>query len=218
MKRNLGLFLFVAALTLAILACGGGGESPTNPDSDVLFEDNFSDQSKNWDSVRIEGEGITDYEGETYQIRVDTANTDVWANPEGQSFTDAQVQVDATKQAGSTDNNDFGVICRYKDESNFYFFIISSDGYYGIGKVIGGIQELIGTDSMMPSDRIKIGDATNEIRGVCVGNKLSLYVNGQLVDEQEDASFTQGNVGLIAGTFDETYTDILFDNFKVMKP
>jgi hypothetical protein len=168
--------------------------------------------------VNVEGEGITDYADNNYEIRVDTANTDVWANPEGQSFTDVRVEVKAQKVTGGTDNNDFGVVCRYKDESNFYFFIISSDGYYGIGKVKDGTQELIGMDSMLPSDKINLSDATNEIRGDCIGSTLTLYVNGQQVDSQTDTDFTDGNVGLIAGTFEETYTDILFDDFVVRKP
>ena len=162
MKIKLRLFLFVAALALAVLACGGGADAPEAQDSNVLFQDDFSNKSGDWDTVRREGEGITDYEGEAYQIRVDTVNTDVWANPGDLSFGDVRVEVKATKQAGGTDNNDFGVICRYKDESNFYFFIISSDGYYGIGKVKDGAQELIGMDNMMPSDAINIGDQSNQ--------------------------------------------------------
>lgn len=218
MKIKLRLFLFVAALALAVLACGGGADAPEAQDSNVLFQDDFSNKSGDWDTVRREGEGITDYEGEAYQIRVDTVNTDVWANPGDQSFGDVRVEVKATKQAGGTDNNDFGVICRYKDESNFYFFIISSDGFYGIGKVKDGAQELIGMDNMMPSDAINIGDQSNQLRADCKGTTLTLNVNGQEVDSQTDADFTEGNVGLLAGTFEEIYTDILFDDFKVTKP
>lgn len=218
MKLNLRLLSFVAVLGLVILACGGGVDAPAAQDSDIIFQDDFSNKSNNWDEVRIEGEGLTDYEGEAYQIRVDTVNTDVWANPEDQSFTNVRVEVQATKQAGGTDNNDFGLICRYQDESNFYFFIISSDGYFGIGKVKDGAQELIGNDNMMPSDAINQGDAVNQIRADCNGTILTLYVNGQEVDSQIDSDFTAGNVGLIAGTFEDTYTDILFDNFTVKKP
>ena len=218
MKHNLRLFFFVTVLALVILACGGGGDSPAAQDDNVLFQDDFSNKSNNWDQVNIEGEGITDYLDGAYQIRVATVNTDVWANPEGQTFTNVRVEVQATKVAGGTDNNDFGVICRYKDESNFYFFYISSDGYYGICKVKDGTQQLIGTEDLLPTDKINLGDASNQIRGDCNGSTLTLYVNGQQVDSQTDTDFTAGNVGLIAGTFEEVYTDITFDNFKVLKP
>lgn len=218
MNRNLRLFAIITILALSILACGGGGDAPEAQDANILFQDDFSNKDGEWDQVNVDGEGITDYSNDAYQIKVETANTDVWANPDGQSFTNVRVEVSAQKVAGGTDNNDFGVICRYKDESNFYFFIISSDGYYGIGKVIGGAQELIGMDSMLPSDAIIGGDATNTIRGDCIGDTLTLFVNGEQVDSQTDADLKEGNVGLMAGTFDETYTEILFDDFVVRKP
>lgn len=192
--------------------------SQSSQEDGILFQDDFSDASGNWDQVRIEGEGITDYENGAYRIRVDTVDTDVWANPEGQSFTNVRIDVEATKQAGSVDNNDFGILCRYLDEQNFYFFIISSDGYYAIGKVKNGDQELISGENMIPHEAILLGDATNQIRAECDQEKLALYINGQKVDSQTDADFTEGNVGLIAGTFSEVYVDVFFDNFVVTTP
>ena len=44
---------------------------------------------------------------------------------------DTIVEVDTYWAAGTFDN-DFGVICRYQDTSNFYFGAISSDGYAAI--------------------------------------------------------------------------------------
>jgi hypothetical protein len=38
------------------------------------------------------------------------------------------------------------------------------------------------------------------------------------VDEQEDSTLTSGDVGLMAGTFSNPGTDILFDNFVVRQP
>ena len=35
-------------------------------------------------------------------------------------------------QERGPDDNDFGIICRYIDDNQFYYAIISSDGYYGI--------------------------------------------------------------------------------------
>jgi hypothetical protein len=47
---------------------------------------------------------------------------------------------------------------------------------------------------------------------------LTLYVNGDQVYSVEDASYASGDVGLIAGTFEETGADIRFDNFTVREP
>ncbi len=203
-------------LVLVSLACslGSSGEETVQP-SNILFEDDFSDTSSGWDRVDVD-EQTTDYANGVYRILVNEDNTDVWANP-GLSYNDVRIEVDATK-AGGSDDNDFGVICRYQDVENFYYFVISSDGYYGIFKTVNGEQILIGTENMPPSDAIKLGNTTNHLSAECVGNKLSMYANGVKLDEFEDTDFTSGDVGLIAGTYDTPGTEIHFDNFEVLQP
>jgi hypothetical protein len=190
-------------------------EVPTAVDSSVLFSDDFSDSDSGWDRVQAE-EGITDYENGAYRIFVDQALHDYWANP-GRSFGDVRVEVDATK-IGGPDNNDFGVICRYQDNNNFYAFLISSDGYYAIMKYTGGSSETLGTDGMLSTDAVNLGASTNTVRADCVGDTLSLYANGTLLHSVSDAAFASGDVGLIAGTFDEPGADIAFDSFLVLRP
>jgi hypothetical protein len=220
MKRFIPI---LCMLMLASLACSipfSGGSDSSDPAStqlpeNILFQDDFSDPSSGWDRIN-QSDGITDYADGVYRIFVNTVNTDIWSNP-GLDFGDVRVEVDATK-VGGNDNNDFGVICRYQDSDNYYFFIASSDGYYGIGRFVGGKQELIGVESMPPSEVIKKGDATNHLRADCIGSKLSLFVNDQFLTQVEDTAFTSGDVGLLAGSLDSPGVDIHFDNFKALKP
>jgi hypothetical protein len=191
-----------------------GNEAEPLPEG-VLFVDDFSDTSSGWDRVDVE-EGITDYGDGVYRIFVNTDNTDQWANP-GQDFTDTTIEVEATK-VGGPDDNDFGVICRYDDTENFYFFIISSDGFYATGRVIDGTQELLSDSDMMENDAIYIGNVTNNIQVDCVGSRLTFSVNGTQLVAVEDTAFSSGDVGLIAGTFDTPGADIYFDNFVVREP
>ncbi|GAB4532548.1 MAG: hypothetical protein Fur0018_21240 [Anaerolineales bacterium] len=215
------LLAAVLVLVLSSLACqainiGQQSVPPvSNTSSNLLFQDDFSSSSSGWDIVRVD-DGITDYENNAYRIFVNLANNDVWANP-GLSFTDVRIEVDATK-IGGPDDNDFGVQCRYKDTDNFYFFIISSDGYYGIGKVFNGEQSLIGMESLATSDVIHQGQATNHIAAECKGDQLTLWVNGVELYSVQDSEFSSGDVGLMAGTFDTVGTDISFDNFVVKQP
>jgi hypothetical protein len=218
------LLLFALAMLAALLACNGASPSTDGgsdageeaaPPSNVLFQDDFSDTDSGWDRVNAP-EGVTDYVDGAYRIYTNAANTDVWANP-GLDFTDVRIEVDATK-VGGDDNNDYGVLCRYQDSENFYFLLISSDGYYGVGIVQNGEQTLIKDEAMPPSDKITTGNAVNHLRADCIGSKLALYVNGELMGEYEDATFTSGDVGLLAGAFETAGTDIHFDNFVVSKP
>lgn len=216
MKTRIGFSLLALLLTLS--ACSlpkfGPGEAE-QPTSSVLFQDDFSDPLSGW--ARIEdAEDITDYHDGQYMIYVGATNRDVWANP-GLEFTDSFNEVEATKIAGDN-NNVFGLICRYQDVENFYFFVISSDGYYGIGKMSGGTQMLIGTQSMPPSEIIVQGQGTNHIRAGCVGSTLTLIVNGETLAEYEDTEFTSGDVGLLAGSFNNPGTEIYFDNFQALRP
>jgi hypothetical protein len=218
MKNKLYIFLLIAMLVLATIACGIGNNAEPEPEpmpAGVLFQDDFSDTSSGWDRVDV-SEGITDYADGIYRIFVNTDNTDVWANP-GLDFTDTSIAVEATK-VGGPDDNDFGVICRYEDNENFYFFIISSDGFYAVGKVVDGVQELLGETEMMSGESIKKGSVTNDIQVECVGSRLTLSVNGTQLTSVEDTTFTSGDVGLVAGTFEEPGTDIQFDNFIVREP
>jgi len=183
---------------------------------DLLFKDGFSHTRSGWDRVQ-KGDYIADYAEGVYRIYVSKPNVDIWSSPD-LSFEDAIIQVDATKGGGPDDNN-FGIFCRMDENaSRFYYFVISSDGYYGIGKMTGGQQILLGDDVMQPSEHIHQGYAQNHIQAECVGERLSLSVNGNQIAEVIDQEYSAGQVGLLAGSFDTPGVDIYFDDFLVTKP
>jgi len=43
-------------------------------------------------------------------------------------------------------------------------------------------------------------------------------VNGELIAEASDSTFSNGDIGLIVGSFDEPGVDIWFDNLSVKNP
>jgi hypothetical protein len=184
--------------------------------SKVLLSDDFSGTNNNWDR-HSDTNITTDYYNSAYRILVNVVNYDAWANPDELSFTDVQVETDATKNAGP-DTNDYGIICRYSSKEKYYYGLISSDGYYGIYKKQADGGHQLGQGGEQLSEKILTGAATNHIRFDCVGSTFSLYANGILLEQETDTSYKNGNVGLIAGTYTETGVDILFDNFFVYKP
>lgn len=180
----------------------------------LLFED-FSVLNSRWNLAQAE-EGKTDLNGGQLKITVNEANFDLWSNP-GLDYEDVKIEVDATKLSGPEDNR-MGIQCRYADPDNYYFAIISSDGYYGIGKVVDGSQTLLPENGMRPSQTIYAGKAVNHIRFDCVGTKLTLYVNGDYVDSVDDNDLIDGDVGLMAGTFKQKGVEVTFDNLLVLTP
>jgi zinc-ribbon domain len=191
------------------------GSIPTavNP---IIFSDDFSNPNSGWDRIN-DTDYYTDYYNNAYRITINSSMYDSWANPDDNVFSNVSIEVDATKNGGP-DDNDFGVICRYQSVDKFYYAVISSDGYFGITKVTSASSTLLGRDNLEASDAINQGFATNHIRFDCNGNVLTLYVNGQQIDQQTDSDYSTGNVGLLAGTYDTPGTDILFDNFIIYQP
>jgi hypothetical protein len=214
-------FLPVVVLALAMLACQaisapnqGDSQQPT-PEQVVLYEDNFDDPNSGWLRQR-DADGITDYDQGGYRIKVDIVEWFFWVESR-RTFTDVQIDVDVTK-LGGPDENEMGVICRYVDEQNFYFFSITSDGFYGVTKLINDEYEFVGMTELKPSQAINRGTASNHLQAICNGSSLRFYVNGKLVADVQDASFTSGDIGLLAGTTETPGADILFDNLIVHRP
>jgi hypothetical protein len=210
------LCLALAALACKTLAPASQPAQTQTPGAHrPLYSDDFSDPSSGWNRVTAE-RGQSDYADGVYRIFVDEPNVDIWSLA-GQKFGNVSVEVDAYKVGGQRDNR-FGLICRAISPDSFYAFIVSSDGYYGIGKIKGQEYRLIGMDALQPSDAIHQGSALNSLRADCNGDTLTLYANGVKLAEVKDSEFAFGDVGLIAGTYDTAGTDIRFDNFSVRLP
>ena len=194
----------------------GGAPIESPPSSGPLFQDDFSDPSSGW--TRADKDTyITDYANGAYRFYVKPDNYSVWSTAPGVTVDDASIEVEATKTAGPDDAN-FGIVCRYVDADNFYFLMITSDGYAAIYKLKAGGWTLLSGDELQFSDAILPGDATNVIRADCIGSTVSLTVNGELLMEVEDTDFESGSVGLLAGTNTAGGADIVFDNFIVTQP
>lgn len=204
-------------------AGGGGNTQPTvgggSNGQQILFQDDFSNTNSGWDHSATQN-GTTDYANGGYEIHVTAITMTKWANSSQVFQNDVRIEVDATK-IGGPDDNAFGVICRYLDKDNYDFFYISSDGYVGIGMNIAGTRTLISDSSgnMTTDSSVTQGAATNHLRADCIGNTLTLFVNGTQVATATDSTFTTGgDAGLIAMTYKVDGTDIMFNNLFVYKP
>ena len=207
--RGLLLVLLLSACQSSMIA-----NLVTQP-GEALYHDDFSDPGSGWPQT-VNANGSLGYANGAYRVLVQSTGYSLWA-VSGQSYGDASVQADAARLAGPVSNR-FGLICRYQDANNFYMFIISSDGYYAIGKIRNGKASLPGQAMMTYSSFIKQNGAAAHLRFDCVGNTLTGAVNGQPIVLIHDADLADGEAGLIAGTFDEGGADIAFDNFVVYKP
>ncbi|MBI5838647.1 MAG: hypothetical protein HZB19_00965 [Chloroflexi bacterium] len=207
-------------LVLTALACAGLPSTPTAlqdagvASGNILFQDDFARPVTGWDRSQADG-GMMDYDGGGYRFLVNELNMNFWSTPH-QNFADVRIEVDSGKLNGP-DENRIGLICRFTG-NDYYFFLISSDGFYGIGIFTGGKAILLGQSEMQASANIRTGMAINHLRADCAGDKLTLYINGFETASVQDSTLTSGDIGLLAGTFAQPGVDVIFDNFVVMKP
>lgn len=213
MLKRLPLLVVLVLLT----ACG---PSPALADwlaapGDVLYREDFADPASGWPQGATP-DGVLGYDGGGYRILLQVPAHSLWATP-GLDLDDVHIEVDAGK-LGGPDINRIGLVCRYTDEDHYYFFIISSDGFYAIGKMQPDRLALIGQAEMHFSEHIRTGAAVNHLRADCVGDRLSFYVNGVAVAFGQDADYPRGDIGLLAGSFDDPGVDVIFDDLVIYKP
>lgn len=209
MQKNPFAFLIFIFLLAACQAA-----KPTPQPGDSLFFDDFSNPGSGWEHF-ASAEGTMDYDGNGYRFLVNGLQTNFWSTP-GRSFGDVRLEVDVAK-VGGPDENRIGLLCRFI-ENNYYFFMVSSDGYYTIGKYIGKSIIQLNQSQMQYSEAVHTGLAVNHLRADCIGSGLTFYINGIPVAQAQDADFPQGEVGLLAGTFSQPGVDVIFDNFVVVQP
>ena len=183
-----------------------------NP-GDVLYQEQFESNTTGWARIANDN-GIMDYDGGGYRILVRQPKLNIWSTSE-KDFGDVRLEADVIKLNGP-DENRMGLICRYQG-GDYYFFIISNDGYYVIGKFIGGLTVLLGQSEMQASVAIQTS-TMNHLRADCIGDKLTFYINFTEVASATDTDFPSGDVGVLAGAFAEPGVDVMFDNFVVIQP
>jgi len=133
-----------------------------------------------------------------------------------QYFTDCIIDVDMKLISGSLDNWQT-VIFRQVDDDNYYTAEISADGYYEMQRWINGT--LLSLVNPTSSSYIHQGyDVVNSVHIECIGNSFSLSVNGHLLVEVTDNTFTGGDIGLDVIVLSGSSTEVAFDNLMVTEP
>jgi len=204
-----------AIIEAQILELQGEQQQEINEDG-LLFFDDFSNADSGWYS-NGDPALVSYYDEEGYRLIHPQPNAAGWVLP-GRLFNNISIDV-VTEKQGGVDDNFFGLMCRVQGttgSASFYIFMISSDGYYGIGKRVGGGDlVLIGQKKMKANIAINKGEAINQIFVECDQDRLTLTVNGKLVAEEYDSDLSTGQIGLVVGTFSDGGTNVLFSDLSV---
>jgi hypothetical protein len=215
MKVSFSFLLMAFTLCCGLSACKGTPASGT-----VLLQDDFSTNQLQW-NTQIAPDSETRLAEGVFEIEVLGSQLNVWASPAKQTFSAVSINVTAASPSGVLENG-FGVLCGLQDAEHFFFFLISSDGYYGIGQRKAGKTVYLHDSSgdMSPSPYILPAPQANLLQATCNGTQLSLRVNGQNLAEIEltDGQVPKGEVALLAKSLFEGGFTAQFDNLTITQP
>ena len=114
-------------------------------------------------------------------------------------FDDFALEIDAHQISGP-ETGSAGLIFRFQDHDNFYFFMVDGQGRYTVGGNSEGDWDTLIDPEWESADAIKAGEDTNHLMVVCRGTEIELYANDELLITLDDDSFSSGKVGVIAET------------------
>lgn len=184
------------------------------PKPKILFQDDFSGDT-GWFTDRDEDKGF-EFTRDGYLISVNILKAPIWSIRE-REMSSVRIEVDGTILSGAEDGY-YGVVCRHLDSDNYYALVVSGDGSYGIAKSDAGMYSFVATGQAPETVLARGRNATNRVRGECVGDKITLYANDQELLAIQDPDFEIGYTGVIAGTRLSGPISVLFDNFVIYKP
>lgn len=183
----------------------------TTPTPLVLFADDFSDPSSGWNIFKSD-DVIREYVDDEFRTFVDNAKNK-YRYPIAsidRTFGDVRLMVDFRRVSG-IDATRAHLVCRYAAERNYVFGSIDFQGEAQIGTRLDDMQEIVANAQdveITPHDM-------NTMRLDCIGDTISLYINGDLVVSSPVEAEAEGAVGFAAGGATDGPTDIRFDNFIV---
>jgi S1-C subfamily serine protease len=173
----------------------------------LLFWDDFSNNVARWDQ-RTDAHGAVVISDGRYKVSSLDPNLRFIGRPH-LAFQDLRMEIDAGLSEASTDGG-YGLVCRYRNENNYYFFQIGPGTNAAIGKVLNGEEVILASQRNVKA--IQRNPAANRLQAECQGDKLKLMVNGKVVIDARDSEWTIGDIGVFVQGGESGGTAAFFDN------
>jgi hypothetical protein len=195
--------------------------SSAKPSYDSLpYQDDFSVPGSGWDSYNAKSDSAG-YQNGAYFVISRTNRFTSYGEP-NLFYGDTVIAVDATPVNGPANSNfSYHIGCRIQTNGDGYLFEVRADGYFKVDYYSGGgvTQTSLSGKQWKKSAAIQPGMATNHLTVTCAGSELKLDVNGQVLYDGQDSTFTEGDIDLGAGTYDNTTpAEIHFTHLVVTAP
>jgi hypothetical protein len=196
---------------------------PTTTPFPAFFTETFQGDLSQWLYDVYLGDSTMFKESQTsngLRVQLDDPNLYVYYYYTPVTYEDVRLDLTFTNLAHNSNN--INLMCRNSTSGRFEF-TVQNDGLYQIWAYDGtggnGYVELADGGSTS----IRSGQQQNEITVTCIGNNLSLYINGSLVKSIKDNRFffSDGQVGFgvnISPTNLVTPVIVEFDSLTISQP
>lgn len=170
----------------------------------ILMSDNFDFDKGQWTT---EGVGLWRIESNTYEQSsvADGARAVTGVNTAEDQIVQARAMASAF---GAGAGRWFGLMARYQDADNYYYVTVRNDNTVSLRKLVNGSIVVLDTAPLSVT-----ANTWYSLRLEAVGSSLRAHVNGRLLLEANDTTFTQGSFGLAMYK-----TAARFDDFRAVQP
>ena len=152
----------------------------------------------------------------------DLKGTNLWIYVTYNAFTYKDVAVEVVADNRGKNTNNISLLCRYSKDEGWYEFNISNGGLYWIYAydVTGAVRKGYNAITNGASKLVKQGKGVNTYSASCIGNELTLSINGTEVKTITDNKFdfSEGKVGFSVSSFDVTPILVNVDSFTISEP
>ncbi|MBK8417821.1 hypothetical protein [Candidatus Villigracilis saccharophilus] len=203
-------------------------QQPTT-NAQQFYTEEFDSESESWQYLVVNGSNKKIVNGIVGLMSVrpiggllifDLQGPSAWVYATYEPYTYTDVRLDIRTNNRGSNNNNISLICR-KSDAGWFEFDIANNGLYEIlfGKIVGDSVEYTPIADG-GSSRIKTGMAENEYGITCLGNTLTLYINGEEARRLEDKKYLlpEGKVGLAVSSFRDAPVTVDFFWAKISQP
>ncbi|MFN2202428.1 MAG: clostripain-related cysteine peptidase, partial [Caldilineaceae bacterium] len=188
--------------------------------ADIAFVDDYADPTSGLyddETASDWGMGYYDPDREQYVYELNPASGAIYDYYGDAALPDVFMLEVTAQTAGSIDTA-YGLIFQVEDDSHFYSFRVSGDGYFLVEKADGdNLETLVEWTVAEPLDLSE--EAANTLAVVGADGVYDLYINGIQVSEITDDSYQNGSAGYMVENFDEEAPAAFgFDDFTVGEP
>ncbi|MGB7875217.1 MAG: SH3 domain-containing protein [Anaerolineales bacterium] len=191
---------------------------PLQPQTQVLFEDDFTDPSSGWPQENYDNYFIGYHEPDYYHVQVQSPNDKTLVPVPGKPvFEDATIEVKVFTDLDNTaEDGDYlyGVVLR-RSGDQYYAFTISpyTQKWYVLKSSINTLEVLReGSDDSIQGMSLETQDT---LRVDAKGSSLFFHINDRLVDQFSDTSYASGEVAFFVQTFDRARIHAHFNSISI---